>query len=235
MLTIQLAGHAIGLDCRYDYLPRQCRDYRTDRPPQWTVRATEADLLRENPEGKPYAAGYLESLALYRQICERLIEWDVVLFHGSALALDGKAYLFTAPSGTGKSTHAALWRQVFGARVTMINDDKPLLHIAPSEVTVYGTPWAGKAHLQTNTSAPLAGIVLLHQAPDNTIRPLTAREAYPRLLSQTHRVDAPQGLVHTLDLVWQLAGLPVYALGCTPTPEAALLACRTLTQKEKTP
>lgn len=155
MLTIQLADHAIGLDCRYDYLPRQCRDYCTDRPPQWTVRATEADLLRENPEGKPYAAGYLESLALYRQICERLIEWDVVLFHGSALALDGKAYLFTAPSGTGKSTHAALWRQVFGTRVTMINDDKPLLRFAPEGVTVFGTPWAGKAHLQTNTSALL--------------------------------------------------------------------------------
>lgn len=235
MLTIELAGHAIGLDCRYGYLPTLCRDYRTDKRPRWVVRATDADLAWENPTGEPYSPGYLESLALYRQICERLVGEDILLFHGSALAMDGKAYLFTAPSGTGKSTHAALWRQVFGDRVTMINDDKPLLGFTPAGVTVYGTPWAGKDRLQTNTCAPVAGLVLLHQAPENTTRPLTPRQAYPHLLSQTHRVQDPQGLMHTLDLVRQLARLPVYALGCTPTPEAALLACQTLTRKENTP
>lgn len=232
MLTIELAGHAIGLRCRYDYLPCLCRDYITNQSPAWVVQATDADLARENPTGEPYSPGYLESLALYRQICEKLVGEDILLFHGSALALDGRGYLFTAPSGTGKSTHAALWRQVFGERVSMINDDKPLLQIRPEGVTVYGTPWAGKSNLQTNTSAPVAGLVLLRQAPENTIRPLTAREAYPRLLSQTHRVQNPQGLLHTLDLVERLARLPVYELGCTPTPEAALLACRTLTGKE---
>lgn len=233
MLTIELAGHAIGLQCRYDYLPRLCRGYETSRPPEWTVRVTDEDLARENPAGDAYKDAYLESLAVYRQICERLVADDILLFHGSALALDGKGYLFTAPSGTGKSTHAALWRQVIGPRVTMINDDKPLLRFTPAGVTVYGTPWAGKAHLQTNTSAPVAAIVLLHQAPENTIRPLDAREAYPRLLSQTHRVQNPQGLMRTLDLVAQLAKLPVYALGCTPTPQAAQLAYRALTQKEE--
>lgn len=232
MLTIELAGHAIGLNCRYAYLPHLCRDYRTTRPPQWMVQAGEEDLATENPQGEPHAAGYLESLALYRKICERLIREDVILFHGSALEMDGRGYLFTAPSGTGKSTHAALWRQVFGDRVTMINDDKPLLKITPVGVTVYGTPWAGKANLQHNINAPVAGIVFLHQAPENTIRRVDEREAYPRLLSQTHRVRDPGGLVHTLDLVRQLARLPVYELGCTPTPEAAILACRTLTRKE---
>ncbi len=235
MLTIQLAGHAIGLDCRYDYLPRLCRDYRTTCPPEWTVAADDRDLLRENPDGGPCAPAYLESLALYRKICERLIGQDILLFHGSALAFEGRAYLFAAPSGTGKSTHAALWRQVYGERVTMINDDKPLLHVTPAAVTVYGTPWAGKAGLQTNTSAPVGGIVLLRQAPENDIRPLTPRDAYPRLLGQTHRVADPRGLLRTLDLVRRLADLPVYELGCTPTPQAARLACRTLTQKETLP
>lgn len=232
MLTIELAGHAIGLHCRYDFLPHLCQKYLTANPPEWVVEVSDDDLARENPKGEPYSAGYLESLAVYRKICEQLIADDILLFHGSALAMDGKGYLFTAPSGTGKSTHAALWRQAFGERVTMINDDKPLLRIRPDEITVYGTPWAGKANLQTNTSAPVAGIVLLHQAAVNTIRRMTERESYPRLLSQTHRVANPQGLVRTLDLMRQLAGLPVYELGCTPTPEAALLACRTLTNKE---
>lgn len=232
MLTIQMAGHAIGLHCRYHYLPHLCQDYLTAAAPEWVVEAGDDDLRRENPTGKPYSCAYLESLALYRKICERLISENIILFHGSALAMDGKGYLFTAPSGTGKSTHATLWRQVFGERVTMINDDKPLLQITEKGVAVYGTPWAGKANLQTNTSAPVAGIVLLHQAPANVIRMVTEREAYPRLLSQTYRARDPQGLVRTLDLVRQLARLPVYELGCTPTPEAALLAYRTITQKE---
>lgn len=235
MLTIILAGHAIGIRCRYDFLPHLCQKYLTADPPEWVVEVSEDDLARENPKDEPYTAGYLESLAVYRKICEQLIADDILLFHGSALAMDGKGYLFTAPSGTGKSTHAALWRQVYGERVTMINDDKPLLRIRPEGITVYGTPWAGKANLQTNTSAPVEGIVLLHQAPGNTIRRMTEREAYPRLLSQTHRVADPQGLLRTLDLVQQLARLPVYELGCTPTPEAALLACRTLTKKENIP
>lgn len=234
MLTIKLAGHIIGLQCRYAYLPSLCGAYRTNGTPEWILEADDDDLVRENPGSEPYPAGYLESLALYRKICERLIGEDILLFHGSALTMDGKGYLFTAPSGTGKSTHAALWRQVFGERVTMINDDKPLLQITEKGVTVYGTLWAGKSNLQTNASAPVAGIVLLHQAPDNTICPVTEREAYPRLLSQTHRVQNPQGLLRTLDLVQQLAKLPVYELGCTPTPEAALLAYQTLTEKENT-
>lgn len=232
MLTIELAGHAIGLNCRYACLPHLCKAYLTSRSPEWVVQADDEDLSRENPRDEPYPAGYLESLALYRKICEHLIRKDVILFHGSALELEGRGYIFTAPSGTGKSTHAALWRQAFGDRVTMINDDKPLLHITPEGVTVYGTPWAGKSNLQSNISAPVGGIVLLHQAPDNTIRPLTAREAYPRLLSQTHRVQDPGGLMRTLDLIQRLSRLPVYELGCTPTPEAAILACRTLTRKE---
>lgn len=74
--------------------------------------------------------------------------------------------------------------------------------------------------------------MFLYQAPENTIRPMDEREAYPRLLSQTHRVRESRGLMHTLDLVGRLSRLPVYELGCTPTPEAALLACRTLTRKE---
>lgn len=232
MFVMELAGHPIGVRCRYPYLPALCGAYLTRRAPEWVAEAGEADLARENPEGKNYPPGYLESLAIYRQICERLAAEDVVLFHGSALAFGGKGYLFAAPSGTGKSTHARLWREEFGDQVTMINDDKPLLHISPGQVTVYGTPWGGKDNLQTNMHAPLAGILLLRQAGENTIRPLSPREAFPRLMGQTHRVDSPQGLLHSLDLLRELARVPVYEMGCTISPQAARLACRTLTQKE---
>ena len=128
--------------------------------PQQPLQATDADIARvrgynaENPGF--FTDEYLESLALYENLTQLLLSRDVLQFHCSALAMDGRAYLFTAPSGTGKSTHARLWRQVFGPRVTMINDDKPLVRRqTDGSWRVYGTPYGGKHNLQTNTSQPI--------------------------------------------------------------------------------
>ena len=193
---------------------------------------TGAELagLTEGEEGFP--PGYLESLELYRRICDLLLERDVLLIHGSAVALDGRACLFTAPSGTGKSTHARLWRERFGRRLTMINDDKPLLKVTAEGVTVHGTPFAGKEGLQENSSAPVAGIILLHQAEANCIRRLSSQEAYPMLLNQTYRPKDGAGLMKTLELVQRLSELPVYSMGCTISREAVALAVQTLTGQE---
>lgn len=174
----------------------------------------------------------MESLAVYRKICEKLLDKDIVLFHCSALQFRGKAYLFTAPSGTGKSTHTRLWREYFGSDVQMVNDDKPLLKISPEKVTVFGTPFAGKEGLQTNTSAPVAGIVLLHQDTQNRIRRLSEEEAYPRLLSQTYRPKEQMAIVKTMELVERLAALPVYSLGCTISTEAVETAYHALIANE---
>ncbi len=111
----------------------------------------------------------------------------------------------------------------------MINDDKPLLAIREEGVTVYGTPYAGKERLQTNTSAPVAGIVVLHQAPENAIRRLTAREAFPLLFNQAYRPQDAEGMIRTLDLVQCLTELPVFSLGCTISQEAVTLAYNALT------
>ena len=205
------------------------------------IAVSKEDIQRENEDGGMWSAGYLESLAIYRKICERLLDEDIILFHCSAMELDGKAYLFTAPSGTGKSTHTRLWREVFGDRVTMINDDKPLLHISKGKtdgavqsamVRVYGTPYAGKDGLQTNTSAPVAAIVILHQATENTIERLSERVAYPTLLNQTYRRNDPAGMMKTLELVGVLAKLPLYSLGCTISEEAVMMAYQRIVEKD---
>lgn len=226
MFHIQLAGQAFTIHNRFGYLQKLCRDYLVETPGQ-QISVGEEEIAREQTGNWPQ--WYLESLAVYRKICETLLPRDIVLFHCSALALDGQGYLFTAPSGTGKSTHARLWRERFGSRVTTINDDKPLLKISREEIQVYGTPFAGKEGLQTNTSAPVKGIVLLHQAERNTIRRMSQAEAYPWLLSQTYRPKDAQGLAKTMELVQHLAELPVYSLGCTISQEAVELAWKACT------
>ena len=100
-----------------------------------------------------------------------MISYDTILFHGSVIAVDGIGYLFTAKSGTGKSTHTRLWREYFGDRAAMVNDDKPLLKITDSSVIAYGTPYNGKHRLGTNISVPLKAICILTRAADNHIEP----------------------------------------------------------------
>lgn len=230
MFHIALANHIFTIHNRFAYTAYLCRDYVCEQSGQEIV-VSDAELALENRDGGHWPDAYLESLAVYRKICERLLEENILLFHCSALCMDGQAYLFTAPSGTGKSTHARLWRERFGHRVTMINDDKPLLEVGTDRVTVYGTPYAGKDGLQTNISAPVGGIIVLYQASDNVIQPMNAMQAYPILLNQTYRRQDPQGMIRTMDLVRQLAELPVYSLGCTISTEAVELAYQTLTER----
>ncbi len=230
MFSIKLVDQIFTVDNQYPYVEQMCQDYLvTPDQPGTLISISDAELQAERTDDGNWSDAYLESLAVYRKIVELLLSRDVLLFHCSALELDGKAYLFTAPSGTGKSTHAGLWRQRFGDRVVMINDDKPLLALHNGTVTVFGTPYAGKEGRQTNTSAPVGGIVILHQAPENSIRPLSPREAYPELLNQTYRPKEPARLIHTMDLVQELAQLPLFELGCTISQEAVTLSYEALT------
>lgn len=228
MFRLQLAGYSFSIDNHFEYLEKICRDYMIDEPGE-RISICEKDIEREQTDGGKCSGGYLESLAAYRKICERLLFRDVILFHCSALEFRQNGYLFAAPSGTGKSTHTRLWREYFGGNVRMINDDKPLLKIESEKVTVYGTPFAGKEGLQENISAPVKGIVILHQANENNIRKLSPLEAYPLLLNQTYRTREPDGLLKTLKLVQRLSELPVYSLGCTISTEAVDLAFHALT------
>lgn len=230
MITIKLADHVFAIDNHYIYVEKLCHDYLTEEDAEQIIHVTEDEIQAENQSGGNWSLAYLESLAVYRKIVEYLLADDILLFHCSAFSIDGKAYLFTAPSGTGKSTHAKLWREYFGSRVTMINDDKPLLAVRKDAVKVYGTPYGGKDNIQSNTSAKVAGIVILHQADRNEIHRMTAKEAYPMLQNQTYRRSDAEGMFKTMDLVQKLSELPVYSLGCTISDEAVELAWNTLNE-----
>ena len=131
-----------------------------------------------------YSDAFIESIMVYRKIAEVMPAYDTFLFHGSAIAVDGLAYLFTAKSGTGKSTHTYLWREMLGTRAIMVNDDKPLIRITGDKATIYGTPWQGKENIGNNISVPLKAVCLLERAERNHIRAITKGEAYAMLLQQ---------------------------------------------------
>lgn len=226
--TVKLADVPIGVSVLYDTTKRFCREYLTGEEPSFSVAVTPADILSERQKADPayhFSDAYLETLALYRKIAAGLLDYQTLLFHGSVVAVDGQAYLFTAKSGTGKSTHTRLWRELFGSRAVMVNDDKPLLRIEDERAVACGTPWNGKHRLSTNIAVPLKAICILERSVENHIEPVTARKAWPMLLQQSSRPSDPGKLAQTMCLIDRLsANVKLYRLGCNMEQSAAITA-----------
>ena len=196
----------------------------------------ERSRMTAEEEGREeihWSDAYLEKLAVYRKIAEILPKFGGVLFHGSVIAVDGKGHLFTAISGTGKSTHTRLWREYLGDRAVMINDDKPLICLKDGVVRVYGTPWDGKHHLSMNTSVPLVSIVDLERGEKNHIEKVDPISIYPLLLQQMYRPKDPAALAGSLKILdGIMKQVHFYRLKCNMDIEAAKVAFDTLGSEE---
>lgn len=182
---------------------------------------------RYSPHITAEGVAYMESAF---QFYTELVRFDGLYLHASAVALEGRAFLFSGPSGVGKSTHTRLWQQSFGAAARIFNDDKPALRRIGGIWYAYGTPWCGKDGINLNLKVPLAGICFLKQGEENKIRRLDAQEAIIRILSQTRRrFDDPQ----LLDLMVENLGklvreIAVFELVNVPEEAAARLSYETM-------
>ncbi len=227
--TVRIAGRVVQVTALTPDLKDFLREYLSDLPPEMEVELTEADIEKEHELERQ--EGMLPSLfpqrvAFQRKLSARLLNHNTLVVHGSCIAIDGMGCIFTAQSGTGKSTHASLWRRVFGNRVTMVNDDKPFIRVEEDGVTAYGSPWDGKHHFSTNIAVPLKAICLLSRSKTNCIRPISPEEAFPVLFYE--QVHQPEG-VETMEKVATLLELlckhvRFYALECNMEEEAAQVA-----------
>ena len=235
--TYKIAERNITVASLHDQVHRLCIDYLSPAAaPDFSVRTTQTDIDFEREKSaqedekagipiRQFSDDYLETLAVYRKIAERMPDYDALLFHGSCVAVDGVGYLFTAKSGIGKSTHTELWRELLGSRAVMVNDDKPLIRVTDAGATIYGTPWDGKHRLSTNIAVPLKALCILERAEKNSIRKITAMEAYPMLLQQAYRPLDSMALCKTLTLIDKLASaVNLWRLGCNRDIEAAQVA-----------
>ena len=236
--TYLIANRLLEIRTMFRFTHMMCYYYGCDeeREPDYWIEMSMEDIEQERIktmaehqlEGLPERVildNQLELTAVYRKIADAFIDEDIILFHGSSIAVDGQAYLFTAKSGTGKSTHTKLWREMFGERAVMVNDDKPLLEIKEDGVTIYGTPWNGKHNRGNNISAPLKALCILERGEKNEIERVDVKDVLPLVLQQTNRVSDPQKFMKTLELVERmLKNVPVYRLKCNMDPEAAKVA-----------
>ncbi|MFA7637592.1 MAG: hypothetical protein WCX81_07500 [Monoglobales bacterium] len=152
-----------------------------------------------------------------------ILKHDGLVLHSSCIKYKNAGIAFSAPSGTGKSTHTGLWKRYFPNDVTILNDDSPAIRFDEFGVGVFGTPWSGKTDINANDGAPLAAIVVLEQSPENSIDKLSVDEALFRILQEVTRPVFPDFINLTLSAVEKLLlHTPVYRLKCNISEEAVL-------------
>lgn len=231
---MRLSELNIHVECRYDYLPHFCRDYiKQDITDIDIYAATTEEKIEIEQSIAPTAPVHsCESLCIYREIAEQLPTFSRFVFHGAAISYKDKAYIFTAPSGTGKTTHISLWQKYIGKAVGIINGDKPIMGFGDA-VTVYGTPWAGKEKLQSNTSAPLGGICIIKRGTENKIRKLLPIEVLPHIMNQVYMPQNKSAMSATMKLIDRLiTTVPVYLLECDISQEAVKASFTALTNEK---
>lgn len=209
----------------------RCREYLTEEQESADI-IIRADLYKKDkyPTLDSDGVAYMESCT---QFCRQLLNYKGFYLHASAVEVNGRAYLFSGPSGMGKSTHTQLWQQIHGDTAQVFNDDKPVLRKLEGTWYAYGTPWCGKDGINQNRKVPLAGICFLRRGQENSIRSLNPLEATAGILSQTiRRFRDPKRLDMLLEMLSDLVQeIPVFEMYNRPEQEAAWLSYTTMCRK----
>lgn len=234
--TIEIAGLVARVQPLFISTREYCRGYLTERSPKIFVETIREDLAYEQKmldieaeeEGlkrRKFTDPFLERATIQRKIAQELLSRDTVLFHGSTVGVDGVAYLFTAPCGTGKSTHTRFWRETFQERAVTVNDDKAFLRITDTGVFAYGSPWSGKHGLDSNICLPLKGICFLQRGVENRICRAKPEDCIGELRHQCFIPETANDAAKALALVDALAQkIALWEMECTKDPAAATVS-----------
>lgn len=234
--NVKIAGCTIAVTAVHPKMKEIFKDYLTEEAPLLAVESDESDILAEcqhimqsyidkHVPDDSILALEAENNLLYQKVAERLSDQRVVLMHGSAIAVDGEAYIFVAPSGTGKSTHARLWRDMFGSHAVMINDDRPFLKCTDDEIVVCGSPWNGKHHLGSNLYVPLKAICFLERGEYNRIEQIDSAEAFFQMFRFVYYSKDAEREARILQLLHCIREKTAfYRLQCNTEPVAAAVS-----------
>lgn len=228
-----IAGLSVAMTTDYDRTLRQAELYKAENA-SWeyedadVVIELQNDMLEEKKKNEftSLSLDDIEYIYTGSLFYRYLLKHNGMMIHSSAVVVDGYAYLFSANSGTGKSTHTGLWVKHFEDKAFIINDDKPAVRKVDGEWYVYGTPWSGKTDMNVNTRVKLGAIVFLERSADNWIEEMAPAEALPKIMAQTTRKLYKEVnmdlLLTTLDELLREA--PLYRMGCNISDDAVVTA-----------
>lgn len=232
----KIADFLVSMNCKSAYMLKVSESYLED-----TDREAEIDLCYgEEDRNADWAAQMSNAEFEYNFTLQKLIQQIVkkgaFCFHASAISVDGEAILFSADSGTGKSTHARLWKQfITEHQIENFNDDKPIIRLKEGSYSAFGTPWCGKHGIHKNISAPIKAIVFLKQAEQNRIERIPMQQAFaltfPQIIAKKADKEHLTKILDMLDIF--LRNVPVYQLHCNISDEAVRLVYHTIWEEQK--
>ena len=205
--SISIAGRTVAINSQYSEVYLLCKEYESTHEPELHIDVSDEDIVTErnhSQDGRSsYTNSYLETLAVLRKISEEMLAHDTFLMHGAVVAVNNKAYMFTAKSGTGKTTHINKWLDNLD-NAYVVNGDKPLIRITENEAIACGTPWCGKEQMGTNTMVPLKAIVFLERAEENSIEEISYNQAFVPLIQQIYEPADAEKMKKSLSLLSKL-------------------------------
>ena len=233
MSLYDIAGLKVNMNLRFPYTIERAKAYLVGKDidsPDMCVNITDEDLDRWIKHFKSEEfTDQFEYMLAGGSFYQQLLDFDGMMLHASAVVVDEKAYLFSAKSGTGKSTHTELWLKLFGDKAYILNDDKPAIRYEDGKLYAYGTPFSGKHDLSANKRAEVAGICFLERALENSIEQISPKQSVHLMLEQTIRsneIEFMDKLLFVMDKL--LTSVKVYKLYCNMDISAARLAYETM-------
>ncbi len=233
-MTIELAGLPVAL---YPENPETAAFFASFALPGGEAvceaRVTESDRARYGPSVADVPEPCAEYGLLAAGVSRCLLQHSRVLCHGVALWIGDKAWLITAPSGTGKTTQYRLLKQLYGEQIRLICGDKPVLEQRGELVFAHPSPWPGKERFPGEGGGALCGVVLLEQAGYNAIRRLDVREAvFPLFREFLYAADTEENARTVGQIAAALLRLPVWKLENRGDEASARLLYETVTKHE---
>ncbi len=208
-MKCRVAELNIEILSRCGYLEDICGKYAADfSSADLVLSASREDLEYEKKVAvdDKIKEGKLESVAVCRKLSLELPRFDAFMLHAATFELDGRGIAFFAKSGTGKSTHMLLWKELFGEKLQIINGDKPIVRLKDGVPFAFGTPWCGKEGLSQNRSVVLSDLCFIKRSNENTTRRLEKSEALKLLLEQVAIPVGSENILKLLELLDRTIG-----------------------------
>ena len=234
-MKYKIADLIVEYTAKYDELKRLSEQfiYNGERETDITLSVTDKQLenmLSRSVEGTTICG--IENLAMSSEFNRAAIKYGVMLVHSSALIYNNGAYLFSADSGVGKSTHTKLWLKAFGDKVHIMNDDKPVVRLYDDHAQAYGTPFDGGSGIALNERYPLKAIIFVERGEENSVRIPDNKEIIQKLYFQTARMvnrETAEKMLVNMERLLHLTKF--YILTCNMDISAAYTAYNSIIEK----
>ena len=228
MQRFKIAGITVDIDIKYDRLKKQGRPYEIaidNTPADITLQLNDTVFEKARKKFPNLSDENIEYLVYGFMFYDKLLDFGGMMLHSSAVAVGGYAYLFSADSGVGKSTHTSYYLDVFGDKAAVINDDKPAIREINGKYYCFGTPFSGKHDISVNKGYPIGGICFLKRGEENVIEKIDAAKAFKLIYRQTQSMNGAEQVEKRLNMLDKvLSNCPLYEMSCTNDSSAATVS-----------